>query len=178
MSRIGEKPIDIPSGVTLTVDGSLVVVSGSKGELRREVPSCLSAAVEGNEARVARCDDTKTSRSLHGLFRSLIANMVEGVDKGFRKDLEIQGVGFRAAAEGQKVVMTLGFASPVEYTVPDGVTVVSTKGTDVVVTGADKQQVGDVAARIWSFFPAEPYKGKGIRYKGEHVRRKVGKTVA
>jgi len=176
MSRIGEKPIDVPSGVTITVDGSHLTTKGSKGELSLDLPEGIAAAVEGNTVVMTREDESR--KAFHGLARSLVANMVEGVSNGYTKELEIQGVGFRAAVQGKTLSLSLGFASPIEYAIPDTVTIAVNNNTEVVVSGADKQQVGDVAARIRSFYPAEPYKGKGVRYKGERVRRKEGKTVA
>lgn len=176
MSRIGEMPIDLPSGVTITVDGSHLTTKGSKGELSLDLPEGIAAEVEGNTVVMTREDDTR--KAYHGLARSLVANMVEGVNNGYTKELEIQGVGFRAAVQGKTLSLSLGFASPIEYTIPDTVTITVNNNTAVVITGTDKQQVGEVAARIRSFYPAEPYKGKGVRYKGERVRRKEGKTVA
>ena len=176
MSRVGQKPIEIPSGVTVTVNGLDVRVQGAKAELAMTMASGVTAVVEGGKVVVKVSDAEKGN--LHGLTRTLIANMIVGVVKGYSKELEIQGVGFKAALQGQKLQLWLGFPKPVEYTVPDGIKVVVTEGTAMVVSGADKQKVGDVSARIRSFFPAEPYKGKGIRFKGEYVRRKVGKTVA
>lgn len=178
MSRIGQKPIDIPSGVTVEVKGNVVSVKGKLGELVQDIPGKITVSVEGARVLVARPDDTKASKSFHGLVRSLIANMIEGVMTGYRKELEIQGVGFKAAVSGQKILLSLGFASAKEYMAPEGVKVVEEGGTKVVVSGSNKQKVGEAAAMIRSFFPAEPYKGKGIRYAGERVRRKVGKTVA
>jgi len=176
MSRVGQKPIEIPSGVTVTVKGSDVCVKGAKEELAMVMASGVSAVVEGGKIIVTIADEEKGN--LHGLTRTLIANMIEGVTKGYSKQLEIQGVGFKAALQGQKLQLSLGFPKPVEYMIPDGIKVVVTEGTVIGISGADKQKVGDVSARIRSYFPAEPYKGKGIRYKGEYVRRKVGKTVA
>ncbi len=176
MSRIGEKPVGIPSGVTVTVVGSRVDVKGPKGDLSRQLPRAISARVAGDAVVVMREGDD--AKPFHGLSRSLIANMVEGVSKGYRRDLEIQGVGFRASVQGQVLSLSLGFASPVEYRIPAGLTITVNNNTEVNVAGADKEQVGEAAARIRAFYPAEPYKGKGVRYKGEHVRRKVGKTVA
>ncbi|OVE77000.1 50S ribosomal protein L6 [bacterium E08(2017)] len=178
MSRVGQKPIDIESGATVTVTGQTVSVKGKLGELSREVPEAIKVEVADNTVVVTRVDDTKQSKSYHGLIRTLVANMIEGVSKGYTKELEINGVGFKAQCQGQKVILSLGFASPIEYMAPDGVTVTEEGGTKVTVTGMDKQKVGDTAARIRSFFPAEPYKGKGIKYKDERVRRKVGKAVA
>jgi large subunit ribosomal protein L6 len=172
-------PVAVPAGVTVTVDGATVTVKGPKGELAVELPEGISASVvDGKEISFTRPRDDRRSKSFHGLARSLVANMVEGVDKGFQKDLEIQGVGFRAAVQGKKLSLSLGFAGPKEFDIPEGVTVTEQGGVNLTVSGPDKQLVGQVAARIRSYFPAEPYKGKGLRYKGERVRRKVGKTVA
>jgi large subunit ribosomal protein L6 len=178
MSRIGQQPVTIPAGVTAVVEGQTVRIKGPKGELSYEMPAGIGAAASGGSVKLSRETDDRRGRSLHGLARSLVANMVEGVTKGFVKELELQGVGFKAAVQGQKLVMTLGFASPVEYVIPPGVKVTAEGGTAITVAGPDCGQVGTVAARIRSFYPAEPYKGKGLRYKGEYVRRKVGKTVA
>ena len=178
MSRIGQKPIDIPSGVTPSVSGSSVSVKGPKGELSLELPEGITLEVSGNQINVSRKDDTRESKSLHGLMRSLVSNMVVGVNEGFKRELEIQGVGFKAEAQGQQLTLTVGLSSPVVYTVPEEVSVSAEGGIRISLTSTDKQKVGNVAARIRSFRPAEPYKGKGIRYVGEQVRRKVGKTVA
>lgn len=178
MSRIGNKPVDMAEGVAATAQAGTISVKGALGELSIVLPGALRGAVDGGKVCLTRADDSKKTRSLHGLFRNLVANMVEGVSKGFSKELEIQGVGFKASVTGQKLTLFLGFSCPVEYTIPDGVKVAVTGGTAIVVSGVDKQKVGNTAARIRSFFLAEPYKGKGIRFKGEHVRRKVGKTVA
>ena len=177
MSRVGQKPIEIPSGVTVTISGQDVRVKGPKGELALVMPHEISAIVEGAKVNVKLEKDSE-SGNLHGMTRTLVANMIEGVTKGYGKELEIQGVGFKAALQGQKLQMWLGFPKPVEYQIPEGIKIVVTENTAIAVSGADKQKVGDVSARIRSYFPAEPYKGKGIRYKGEYVRRKVGKTVA
>lgn len=178
MSRVGQKPIDIPAGITVRVDGGRLHAKGPAGELSVAIPGPLQVAVADGRIQITRSDDTRESKSLHGLLRSLAANMVAGTAKAFSRELEIQGVGFRATLQGRKLSLALGFAAPVEYAIPDGVKVTEEGGTKLTVSGPDKQQVGDVAARIRSYFPAEPYKGKGVRYKGEHVRRKVGKTVA
>jgi large subunit ribosomal protein L6 len=178
MSRIGEKPISVPEGVTAAVDGALVTVKGPQGELTQEVAPAIGVKIDGATILVSRADDSKSSRSLHGLFRSLIANMVEGCSKGYAKSLELQGVGFRATVKGQQLTMTVGLSSPVEYTAPEGVTLSEDGSVTITVKGPDKQKVGETAARIRAYAPAEPYKGKGVRYKGERVRRKVGKTVA
>jgi len=179
MSRIGKSPVAIPEGVTVRVEGpGTVRVAGPVGELTWTAPEGIGVAVEEGCIRVTRSDESRQSRSLHGLARSLIANMVEGVRTGFKKALDIHGVGFRASVEGRVLSMALGFSAPVRFPLPEGVTVELPDATTVVVSGADKQLVGDTAARIRSFFPVEPYKGKGVQYKGERVRRKVGKTVA
>ena len=176
MSRIGEVPIEVPAGVTISNDGSHVVVKGGKGELSFDMPKGIGIEIKEGSVVITRCDDN--CKAFHGLTRSLISNMVEGVLNGYKKELEIQGVGFKAILQGKTLSLSLGFASPIEYPVPDTVTVTVEKPTQIVIEGIDKQQVGLVAARIRSFYPAEPYKGKGVRYKGEQVRRKEGKTVA
>jgi large subunit ribosomal protein L6 len=176
MSRIGEVPVEVPAGVTVSVDGGSVVVKGAKGELTQELPAGITVEVEDGSVTVKRADDSR--KAFHGLIRSLIANMVVGVSAGYKKELEIQGVGFKAELKGKTLNLSLGFASPIEYAVPDTVTITLADPTKIAVEGIDKQQVGLVAARIRSFYPAEPYKGKGVRYKGEKVRRKEGKTVA
>ena len=178
MSRIGNKAISVPDGVTVTLSGADVSVKGGQGELSWSLPAGIECKVEEGTATVTRADDSKTMRELHGLSRSLIANMIEGVSQGFRKELELEGVGFRAQIKGRSISLAVGYSSPVEYEPPEGVTVSTEGDTNIIVTGPDKQKVGDAAARIRSFAPAEPYKGKGIRYKGEHIRRKAGKTVA
>jgi len=178
MSRVGESPVEIPSGVTVTVEGKGVRVSGKGGELTLVLQPGIEATVEDGRVAVTRVEDSASGRAMHGLSRSLIANMIQGVSQGFQKVLVIEGVGFRAAVSGQKLSLSLGFASPVEYEIPDGVTVTEEGGTRLTVSGADKQKVGETAARIRSFYPAEPYKGKGVRYADEQIRRKVGKTVA
>ena len=178
MSRIGQKPVDIPAGVTAAVDGRTVIVKGKQGNLNFSIPQSIDVVVTDGKIHVRSTEDTRQSHSFHGLVRSLLANMIVGVANGYSRELEIQGVGFKAVIKGQSVMLSLGFASPVAYEVPEGVKVTDEGGVKLVVKGPDKQLVGDVAARIRSFFPAEPYKGKGIRYKDERVRRKVGKTVA
>ena len=177
MSRIGKKPVVIPSAVTVTVDGATVAAKGPKGALSLSLPRGIQAAKEANQVIVTRADDTRECRSLHGLSRSLVANMVEGVEKGYSRELELQGVGYRAAAQGTTLTMSLGYSSPVVYQAPAGIQV-AVKESIITVSGPDKKLVGDVAAHIRSFHPPEPYKGKGIRYRGEYVKRKTGKTVA
>lgn len=177
MSRIGRAPIVIPAGVSVRVEGDRVEVQGPRGELAWTKPASIGLAVEDGRVTVSRTSDESPARALHGTTRSLIAGMVKGVSEGYRKELEIQGVGYRAQVQGARLVMHLGFSHPIEFDVPPGVTVEVADGTRLVVSGADKQQVGEVSARLRGFHKAEPYKGKGVRYKDEHVRRKAGKTV-
>ncbi|MBN2301193.1 MAG: 50S ribosomal protein L6 [Lentisphaerae bacterium] len=178
MSRIGKQPVDVPSGVTVRVDGSHVFVKGSRGELDLQLPHGISAQSDAKKIEIVRSADTRDQKSAHGLTRSLIANMIEGVVNGYRKELAIEGVGFKAAVQGGKLSISLGFSSPIEYEIPEGIKITVNEGTKILIEGSDKQRVGDCAARIRSFYPVEPYKGKGVRYSNEHVRRKVGKTVA
>jgi large subunit ribosomal protein L6 len=177
MSRIGRKPVDVPAGVTVQSDGRSVSAKGPKGELTLTLPEGIRASVAGTRVEVSSASDTKEGRSLHGLSRSLVANMITGVSQGYSRELELEGVGFRAAVQGDKLTLLLGFSSPVEYGAPPGVKF-SVKENVITVSGADKKLIGDVAAHIRSFYPPEPYKGKGVRYRGEYVRRKTGKTVA
>lgn len=178
MSRVGKKEIDVPSGVEVRISGDTVSVKGPRGELSVDLPAAIRAEVEGATIQVTRADESRQSRSFHGLFRSLIANMVEGVEKGFTRSLRIEGVGYRAELRGETLVLALGFSSPIEFPIPDTVKIAVDSQTKIEVTGIDKQQVGLVSARIRAFAPAEPYKGKGVSYVGERVRRKVGKTVS
>ena len=177
MSRVGKRPIAIPDGVTVTVSGDTVSVKGPKGQLSGRLPAEISVAVDGGEVKVARPDERKSTRSLHGLARALVNNMVTGVTQQFTKELEIQGVGYRADAQGKKLVLSVGYSHPVEMPVPEGLSV-SVEGNVIVkVQGSSREQVGQFAANVRSVRPPEPYKGKGIRYVGEHVRRKVGKAA-
>lgn len=179
MSRVGKHPVAVPMGVTVTVQAAQVTVKGPLGEMSLAAPVVVRVAVEGATVVVTREADTREGRSIHGLIRNLIANMIEGVSKGYAKVLLIEGVGFKAALQGKTgLSLSLGFASPVQFSIPAGIKVVEEGGVKLTVSGVDKQQVGDTAARIRSYFPAEPYKGKGIRYVDEKVKRKVGKTVA
>jgi large subunit ribosomal protein L6 len=177
MSRIGKQPIAVPSGVEVTIEPELVKVKGPKGELSERVNRDMDVKQENGEILVARPTDRGDHRALHGLTRSLIANMVEGVTNGFEKRLEIQGVGYRAQLQGKKLVLALGYSHPVEMDAPDGIDFEVPQPTRVVVRGISKQAVGEVAANIRKARPPEPYKGKGIRYEGEHVARKVGKRA-
>lgn len=177
MSRIGRQPVTIPDGVEVKLDGRNVAVKGPKGSLSLELPSTITAQVEGRELRVATADpDAKRERALWGLTRVLLANMVEGVTRGFEKVLEIQGVGYRAEVKGKGLVLNIGFSHPVEFPIPEGIAVTVEKST-VKVSGVDKQLVGETAAKIRRLRPPEPYKGTGIRYRDEVVRRKAGKAV-
>ena len=178
MSRTGLKPLEVPRGVEVSVEGGLVGVKGPKGASELAIPSKIVVAVKDGVVTVSREDDSREAKSCHGLIRTLVRNMCQGVSEGFSKVLEIQGVGFNADASNDVLRLNLGYPSPVEFRVPEGVSVTVEGGTVLTVTGIDNQKVGDTAARIRSFYPAEPYKGKGIRYRGEQVRRKVGKKVA
>jgi large subunit ribosomal protein L6 len=176
MSRIGKMPVTVPSGVDVKVDGVQVTVKGSKGELSREFTDRVSFSMDDGVITVAREDDTRESRALHGLSRALLANMVEGVSEGFSKVLEIQGVGYRASLKGSDIELLVGFSHPVNVKAPKGITFEVPEPTRIIVSGIDKEQVGQVAADIRKVRPPEPYKGKGIRYEGEYVRRKAGKA--
>ena len=178
MSRIGKQPIEVPQGADVTLDGQGVLVKGPKGELSFDVHPDITVTMEDQVITVTRASDEPQHRALHGLTRMLVANMVEGVVTGFSKTLEIQGVGYRAMRKGSGIELHLGFSHTIQYSAPDGVSLELPDQTTIVVTGADKQKVGQAAAEIRSFRPPEPYKGKGIRYRGEHVRRKAGKTAA
>jgi large subunit ribosomal protein L6 len=176
MSRIGKAPIDLPSGVSIAFEGEQITVKGPKGTLVRKLRPEITVTLNGNVIEVTRQSDDKLSRSLHGLTRTLVNNMVVGVSTGFEKKLEILGVGYRAQIQGRTVVLQLGFSHPVELTPPEGIDVVVEGNTKLTVKGSDKQLVGDVAAKIRSYRKPEPYKGKGVRYAGEVVRRKAGKA--
>ena len=178
MSRIGKQPVVLLAGVTVRVADGTVTLKGPKGELAQKIPETVSVAAEGSELSVVRKGDDKQSRADHGTVRALLQNMVVGVKDGYSRELEIQGVGFKASIAGKQLTMNVGYSHPVEYTVPEGVTVTVADGVQLKVGGIDKQMVGQVSARIRAFRPPEPYKGKGVRYKDERVRRKAGKTVA
>jgi large subunit ribosomal protein L6 len=177
MSRIGKQPIAVPDGVEVSIEPELVKVKGPKGELEERVSRQIGVAQEDGEILVTRSTDRGEHRALHGLTRSLIANMVEGVTNGYEKRLEIQGVGYRAQLQGQKLVLALGYSHPIELDAPDGIDFEVPQPTRVVVRGISKQAVGETAAIIRKQRPPEPYKGKGIRYEGEYVARKVGKRA-
>lgn len=176
MSRIGKKPVEIPAGVEVKVDGQTVTVKGPKGTLTLDVHPNMTVAVEGTEVKVTRPNDDKQNRALHGLTRSLIANMVEGVTNGFKKTLKINGVGYRATKKGNDLELTIGYSHLVNLTTPEGLTIDVPDNNTIIVSGPDKQQVGQFAAEIRETRPPEPYKGKGIRYEDEHIRRKEGKA--
>jgi len=176
MSRIGKKPVPVPSGVTVSINSQSVAVKGPKGELSRVLPEQVKIAQEGETIVVTRQNDSRVSRARHGLSRTLIANMVEGVSKGFEKRLEIKGVGYRAAIKGKTLTMNLGYSHPVEFEPPAGIEFKVESNTNVIVSGIDKELVGTIAAKIRDARPPEPYKGKGVRYLGEMVRRKAGKA--
>jgi large subunit ribosomal protein L6 len=175
MSRIGKKPIAAPSGVNLTLEGQTVTVKGPKGQLAWTVPEEILLSQEGGELSLSPRDDSQRARSMWGLSRTLVANMVEGVSKGYERNLELVGVGYRAAMKGRALSMQLGFSHDVDIAPPEGVAFAVGKPTEIKISGIDKQAVGETAARIRRIRPPEPYKGKGVRYAGEKVRRKEGK---
>ena len=176
MSRIGLKPIAVPAGVDFSVNGNIVTVKGPNGSLTMDKHPNISVSVEDSEIKVARPNDDKENRALHGLTRSLIANMVEGVTNGFKKVLEVNGVGYRVQLQGSDLVMNLGYSHQVEMTPPEGVKIECPSATQIIISGADKQAVGQFAAKVREKRPPEPYKGKGIKYAEEHIRRKEGKA--
>ncbi|HUG32583.1 MAG TPA: 50S ribosomal protein L6 [Acidimicrobiia bacterium] len=176
MSRIGNQPVDLPDGVDVEIDGNAVTVKGLKGELERLFHDRIGFDLDDGVVTVTRPDDSRESRALHGLSRALLNNMVVGVSNGFSKELEIHGVGYRASLKGESVELLVGFSHPVEVRAPEGITFEVPEPTKIIVSGIDKEQVGQVAANIRKVRPPEPYKGKGIRYVGEYVRRKAGKA--
>jgi len=176
VSRIGRLPIQLPSGVEVKVEGRVATVKGPKGTLTQELPPRVNVQQENGTLKVVRQDDERESRASHGLARALLANMVEGVTKGFQKALEIQGVGYRAQLQGSDLLLSLGYSHPVSFRAPEGITFEVPSPTRIVVSGIDKQLVGQVAADIRNLRKPDPYKGKGIRYAGEQVRRKAGKS--
>lgn len=176
MSRVGKKPIEIPAGVTVTNNNNTVTVKGPKGELTRTFNKDITIAVEENVINISRPSDIKEHRALHGTTRALLSNMVEGVSKGFEKSLELIGVGYRAQKQGKKLVLNVGYSHPVEIEPEEGIEIEVPANTKVIVKGISKERVGALAANIRDVRPPEPYKGKGIRYEGEFVRRKEGKT--
>lgn len=177
MSRIGSKPVTVPASVKVVVDGNLVKVEGPKGKLQLDVPAIIAVSVEDNLITLVRPNDERKSKAFHGLARSLVNNLVVGVSEGFKKELEIRGVGYRGKVVGQKLELSVGFSHLCIFDAPEGVTITMPEQTKIVVEGADKQAVGQAAATIRGFKKPEPYKGKGIRYVGEHVALKEGKKV-
>src|SRR3954467_5753594 len=176
MSRIGKLPVPVPKGVTIAIDGNTVKVKGPKGELTRAFASGITVGQEGEKLEVKRASDEGNNKALHGLSRTLLANMVEGVTKGYQKTLEITGVGYKAEVRPYGLQLSLGFSHQIEYRAPTGVKLSAPQPTTVVIDGADKEKVGQVAAELRNLRPPEPYKGKGIKYQGEVVRRKAGKA--
>ena len=176
MSRIGRNPIAIPAGVEVKVDGSTVTVKGPKGTLTRTVHSNMKVELDGAVVTVARPDDSNLNKSLHGLTRTLIANMIEGVEKGYSKELEVNGVGYRVSVQGKDLVLNIGFSHQVIMPAPEGITVEAPSPNKIVISGPDKQMVGQFAAEVREKRPPEPYKGKGIKYVDEYIRRKEGKA--
>ncbi len=176
MSRIGRAPIAIPAGVEVTVDGSTVTVKGAKGTLTQTMHSNMTITKDGDTITVTRPDDKKENRSLHGLTRTLIANMIEGVSKGYSKELEVNGIGYRCEKKGNTLVMKIGFSHEVIMAEPEGITIEVPGPNKIIISGADKQKVGQFAAEVREKRPPEPYKGKGIKYAGEYIRRKEGKA--
>jgi large subunit ribosomal protein L6 len=175
MSRIGKKPVAVPSGVTANVEGQNVKVKGPKGALSFLVPDEVSVKLEDGKVQVDPRNETKRARSMWGTSRTMVANLVTGVTKGFERKLEITGVGYRAAVQGKNLQLALGYSHDVSYPIPEGITIVTPKPTEIVITGIDRQRVGQVAAEIREFRPPEPYKGKGVKYAGEYIFRKEGK---
>jgi len=178
MSRIGKKEILIPKDVTAEIKENCILIKGPKGTLSQKISDRIKIEIKEGSLALKRQADTKLDKSLHGLYRSLVFNMVRGVTEGYMKQLEIIGVGFRAQVQGNKLNIQLGFSHPINYTIPEGIKVATPKPTQIVISGADKQLVGEVASEIRAIYPPEPYKGKGVRYLGEYVKKKVGKAQA
>jgi large subunit ribosomal protein L6 len=178
MSRIGRQPVPIPQGVGVEVDGGVVKVKGPKGTISKEMPKGIQVTIEGGKVTFARASDLPFDRGLHGTARVLVSNMVKGVTEGFSKQLEIEGIGYKAQVQGKKLTLNLSMSHPVIFEAPEGITIESPDPRKITVSGADREMVGQIAANIRGVFPPEPYKGKGIRYVGEYVRRKAGKAGA
>lgn len=178
MSRIGKKPLLIPSGVKIEAKDKTVSVTGPKGNLSRILSDRISVEIKENQLFLKRVSDTKMDKSLHGLYRALISNMIKGVTEGYVKELEIIGVGFRAQVQGNNLNMQLGFSHPVNFPIPEGIEIETPKPLQIIVRGIDKEKVGEIASEIRAVYPPEPYKGKGVRYSGEYVKKKVGKAQA
>lgn len=178
MSRIGKKPVAIPAGVQVAQDGGVLKVKGPKGELTLKLAPQVAVSVAAGQVEIEATSQDTFARAMHGTTRSLVSNMILGVHKGYTRELEIQGVGFKANVQGKKLNLALGYSHPINFEIPASIDIKVNDGVNLVVSGPDKQLVGLVSAQIRSYYPAEPYKGKGVRYKGEHVRRKAGKAVA
>ncbi|MBN1871535.1 MAG: 50S ribosomal protein L6 [Candidatus Omnitrophica bacterium] len=178
MSRLGKKPINIPNNVKASLSGDTLVIEGPKGRLDYTIPQPIKVAIEGGKVVVTRPSDSKKHMSLHGLVRTLINNMMIGVTEGYKKELEIRGVGYKAKAEGSNLTLNLGFSHAISYPIPENVTIETPKPTIIIIRSTDKVKAGEVAAELREFYKPEPYKGKGVRYAGEYVRHKAGKTVA
>lgn len=178
MSRLGKKPVEVPKEVKIEVKDRSIFVEGPKGKLSRSLSDRVTVEIKDGKLLVARVADTKMDRAFHGLTRALIINMIKGVTEGYVKEMEIQGVGYRAAVQGNVLNMQLGFSHPVNFSIPDGIKIEAPKNTQVIIRGIDKEMVGQVAAQIRAVCPPEPYKGKGIRFAGEYVKKKVGKAQA
>ena len=176
MSRIGKQPISVPAKVQVAIDGSNIDIKGPLGELSHVLPALVMVEQEGETLLVKRQDESRLARQLHGLSRTLVANMVQGVSEGFKRRLEIQGIGYRAQVQGRNLNLTVGYSHPVQIVPPEGIQIAVENNTNVIVSGFDKELVGNIAAKIRDVRPPEPYKGKGIRYAGEVVRRKAGKA--
>jgi large subunit ribosomal protein L6 len=177
MSRIGQKPIIVPDKVKVAIQGPLVNIEGPRGKLKHSLPAGIEARLDGKTLLVEKKVETRQHKALHGLTRSLLANFVQGANEGFQKKLEIQGVGFKAAVQGKSLNLNLGFSHPIVFEIPDDIKITVTDNTNIQIDGADKQKVGAVAADIRAYYPPEPYKGKGVRYAGEQIIRKEGKTA-
>ncbi|MFA5145770.1 MAG: 50S ribosomal protein L6 [Candidatus Omnitrophota bacterium] len=178
MSRIGKKPVAVPGGVKASVTGGSIIIEGPKGKMNCPLPVRFKAEVKDNNVFIGRPSDEKQDKATHGLIRSIVNNMVTGVTKGYQKDLEITGVGFKAQVQGKVLNIQLSYTHPINYNIPEGITIETPKPTMIMIKGIDKMLVGKVASEIRDFYRPEPYKGKGIKYSGEHVRRKAGKAVA
>jgi len=178
MSRIGKKPVSVPSGVKATVSGNVVTIEGKLGKLTYAFDKSFKVEVKENAVSITRPSDDKQAKATHGLIRSLVNNMIIGVTEGYKKDLEITGVGFKAAVQGKVLNVVLSYTHPMNFNIPEGISIETPKPTQIMIKGIDKAKVGEVAAEIRDYYRPEPYKGKGIKYVGEHVRRKAGKAVA
>lgn len=178
MSRIGKKAVSIPKDVKIELKDGVIFVQGPKGQLSRPLSKRINIEIKDNQLFVTRVSDIKSDKSLHGLYRALISNMLKGVSEGYVKELEIIGVGFRAQVQGNNLNMQLGFSHPVNFSIPEGIQIAAPKQTQIVISGIDKEKVGEIAAEIRHIYPPEPYKGKGIRYAKEYVKKKIGKAQA